>query len=138
MVFNIILLEVYRVSKKIESSVKNIYFPKPFEIKIETWNHIISKRNLHSKFYSKIVTGSSICICKIAYGSQGCVIKYNYSDQVLKQFFESQKNDTKFFLEPGTFSYKQFCENYKACNFFAIWLRIYISFLNNLDIGCSF
>ena len=38
------------------------------------------------------------------------------------------------FLEPGAFSVKQFCENYQACNCFAIWLIMLIYFLNDLNI----
>ena len=35
------------------------------------------------------------------------------------------------------FSDKQFCENLRACNFFAIWLEVLISDYNDGDIGCS-
>ena len=53
------------------------------------------------------------------------------SDQLLKQLRIKKKQ--KKILEPGTFSDKQFCENCRACHFFAIWLRMLISFLN--DVG---
>ena len=41
----------------------------------------------------------------------------------------------KDFLEPGAFSDKKFCKKYCACYFFAIWLWMLISFLNDVDCG---
>ena len=39
------------------------------------------------------------------------------------------------FLEPGAFSDKRFCKNWRACNFYPIWLKIANSFfLNDVDI----
>ena len=43
------------------------------------------------------------------------------------------KKKFKFILESGAFLNKQFCENCWACNFFSIWLRMLISFLNDVD-----
>ena len=43
------------------------------------------------------------------------------------------KIQKKAFLEPGAFLDKHFCENCQACNFFAIWLRVLISFLNDVS-----
>ena len=40
----------------------------------------------------------------------------------------------EIFLEPSAFSDKQFCENCKACNLFAIRLRMLFSFLNDVYI----
>ena len=38
------------------------------------------------------------------------------------------------FLELGSFLHTQFCKNWWACNFFAIWLRMLILFSNDVDI----
>ena len=50
------------------------------------------------------------------------------------------KNKVSFpynaFIEQGAaFSDRQFCEHWRACNFYAIRLRMQISFLNDVDIG---
>ena len=37
-------------------------------------------------------------------------------------------------MELGDFSYKQFYENLRASNFFGLWLRMLISFLNDVNI----
>ena len=40
----------------------------------------------------------------------------------------------KNFLEPDAFLTKQYCRNLRACNFFAIWVRMLIFFLIDVDI----
>ena len=40
----------------------------------------------------------------------------------------------KKILELGAFLDKQFYENYRACNFYSIWLRMLVSFLNARDV----
>ena len=40
-------------------------------------------------------------------------------------------------LKKNAFLTKQYCRNWRACNFFAIWVRMLISFLIDVDIGCS-
>ena len=56
------------------------------------------------------------------------------SNRRVLRIWEKKKYLKKIFLEQGAFSDKQFCENCRACNFFAIWLRIIFSFLNDVDI----
>ena len=43
----------------------------------------------------------------------------------------------KYFLKPSAFSDKQFCKNLRVCNCL-LWLRMLISFLNDVDIKVIF
>ena len=45
-------------------------------------------------------------------------------EKAIKNFWE------KKLIEPGAFSDKQFCQNWRASKFFAIWLRMLIIFSN--------
>ena len=43
---------------------------------------------------------------------------------------------SKKLLRAGAFLDNKFCKNRLAYNFFAIWLRMLISFWNDVHIGC--
>ena len=57
------------------------------------------------------------------------------TETVLEKLIKEKKK--KNCLEPDAFLDKQYCENWRACNFCAIWVRM-LFFLIDVDIGCSF